>query len=354
MRFEKNKTSAYLVYVHLGQNPSPTLLEFSFQAQSILPGSKLMLVTDHPENWQAFPGEVITYKSEKDFKGLSRFKKNHKELNSIANGYWVFTLQRLFALTNILKFVDDDTPIIHFESDVQSFITQPILELMQNELKSVHVPRFSNDAGIASTIFFRNKLQLENMLANSDDALIVDLEIKSDMELLGKLLNSGKVEELDSGRSSYFGPKILYFEYEVVFDGAGIGQYLFGQDPLHTNNRRISGFQNPDHTVNFANAEWGIDTLSGFDYVVFKYRGVKYLVASMHIHSKALLPQVSGDSKIWNRSIGEANGTLARAIGDFVPDLIHSQKISLVNRLRIARKNGLLQTLQRKLRANLK
>lgn len=354
MKLENNRTSAYIVYVHLGQNPSPTLLEFSLQAQSILPGSKAILVTDHPENWQAFSGEVIRHKLEIEFKGFSRFKKKNKELNSIANGYWVFTLQRLFALNNILQIADDDTPIIHFESDVQSYITQPIFELMQQELHSIHVPRFSNHSGIASTIFFRNKLQLEAMLEYCDDALVADPEIKSDMELLGMLLNSRKVEELDSGRSPHFGPKIHYSEYQVVFDGAGIGQYLFGQDPLHTNNRRVSGFQNPDHTIHFENAEWGIESLSGFDYVVFKYRGLKYLIASMHIHSKMLLPRVSVDSKVWIRSIGEANGTLPRAIGDFVPDLIHSKRISVINRIRLARKTGLLRSLQRKLRSNQK
>lgn len=349
---EEVRTSAYFVYVHLGVNPSPTLIEFSLQAQANLPKSKAILVTDHPENWSAFPGEVIKHKPNNQFKGMAAFKKRHKELKSIANGYWVFTLQRLFALDDFMKFAEDDIPIVHFESDVQSFITEPILTQMVNQLHSIHVPRFGEQTGIASTVFIKNKNQLRDFLYKCDRALSEKNDMKSDMELLGNLLNSGEVEELSSGRLPHLSSKIFLSDFEVIFDGAGIGQYLFGQDPLHTNNRRISGFQNPEHSIKFVDAKWQIEKIFGTEYVVFEYEKFNYLIASLHVHSKYLLPKVSTSSKVWIRSIGEANGTISREIGDYVPDLIHSQKISYLNRIRIAKKNGIVKTINRRIRAN--
>ena len=106
-----------VVFVHLGDNPSPTLIPFAEFALKNNPDSEFILITDSELTWGNFPGRVVI--AEKNNKAtikhlLRRARYNEK----IAGGYWIKTYERLFALSNLHGKIDPDLRIIHIESDV--------------------------------------------------------------------------------------------------------------------------------------------------------------------------------------------------------------------------------------------
>jgi hypothetical protein len=169
------------------------------------------------------------------------------------------------------------------------------------------------------------------------------------MQLLGKMLDKGFISELPSGRTPYDREDLYWGDLKVLFDGAAVGQYLFGQDPLHTNNRRVSGYQNPHHPIDFQRTYWGISNIESQSFITFNFENSSYVIATAHVHSKEIIPNLELDSAFWTRCIDEANRITERHIGEVVVDVIHSGKINFIDRLRIAKKNGLIKTIKRKL-----
>ena len=84
--------------------------------------AKAYLVTDKSKNWKRFPGEVIQYNKKDRNPFVKSLCRRFPELTSIANGYWISTIERLFALEKLKKVLDKDDIIIHLESDVISFL----------------------------------------------------------------------------------------------------------------------------------------------------------------------------------------------------------------------------------------
>ena len=344
------KPSAYIVYVHLGVNPSPTLIEFCKQSVANLEGSYPILISDHPDRWTKFPGLVIEYEQEKSkSEGMFEFKKRNPEKRSIANGYWLYTFERLFSLKSIEHYIYKDVPIIHLESDVVSYVDHNLLNLMLREVASVSVPRFNEETGVGSLVYFPNYEAVDNFEKQMTSIISRNPNIDNDMNLLGYMLNSNILRELPSGRGSNSEMELSYGNLRVLIDGAGVGQYLFGQDPLHTGNRRISGYQNPFHPITFSDAKWEIILLNNREYLTFISESDQYLIAAIHVHSKAIIPPILSKSNFWIQCLAEANQETERIGSEYIPDMIHSIRISYTNRLRIARKNGLRDTFKKKI-----
>jgi hypothetical protein len=88
----------------------------------------------------------------------------------------------------------------------------------------------------------------------------------------------------------------IFFSY--IFDGATIGQYLFGVDPIHTNNTLIrnSSEKIMDHVKiwDHGSFEW-IQNNEGLFIPYFRMKNTNDIipVANLHIHSKDLISAVS-------------------------------------------------------------
>ena len=340
----------YFAYVHIGKNPSPTLLKFARNLHFRFPESQLILITDRAENWNDFPGIVLEYSSNRRQPGIRNFLAKRREYADISNGYWLFTLERFLALAQLNELALDEVPIIHLESDVAIFLTKDLLNTLKPQLSKTALPRFSDDYGVGSIVYFPNKNHLREFIYLINVELKGKKIIENDMELLGILLNKGLVEELPSGRLESSEIQLTWQDYKIVFDGAAIGQYLLGQDPLHTSNRRISGYQNPNFPQRLSEEIWKIIRISENDFLSYGADGSKRLVLGLHVHAKVPLEPISMADPTWEQIIEEANQIVTRKIGHFTPDLIHSRKISFKNRMRIAKRNGLIQTLKRKVR----
>jgi hypothetical protein len=214
---------------------------------------------------------------------------------------------------------------------------------MKSDFDGVFVPRFSRERGIASLLYASTIKELEAFLEKAQTLIDSDSKLVNDMNLLGQMLNANEVGELPSGRN--LNHLVINSEMNVVFDGAAIGQYLLGQDPLHTNNRVVSGFQNPDFPDWLSSRTWGIQKLKDLDFIVSKSAMDRYFVATIHVHSKQIVPRLSSENTFWKQVIAEANNESPRYIGPLIEDKLHSARLNLLTRIRIARKKGLIKVL---------
>jgi hypothetical protein len=329
-----------VVFVHLGANPSPCLNEMAKIAQHHSTSAQVVLVTDKPELHPHFPGGIVEYIRKTHNPWFDSFAKRRKELSEIAGGYWSHTLERLFALTAVYE-VMGDSMMVHVESDVYLNLERETLSGITRDKSRILVPRYSSELGIASVLIVRDRNVLRDGLTELQRILIEDVDLNNDMNLLGAALKLGVVEELPSNPNF---PIVLekrdLGQAKFIFDGAALGQYFFGQDPFHTDGRRISGYVNADAKFDS----------SGFHYEIRKsYQNKQNVlfvndveVLNLHVHSKLKLSPADIKDLIWERSVKEANHQIDRKQDDFRPDVIHTQQISFVNRFRIARRRGFL------------
>jgi len=340
-----------LVFVHLGKNPSPTLNAFAQVASESLQDVTTYLLTDQADYHPAFPGIVLEIDRSKLPPGFKAHSHRRNELNRIAGGYWRYTLERLFALLQLPDDISPDLPILHMESDVYSSINRNTIQKMLEKVTKTSVVRYSNQSGIASILFSPNRKALEVTLTELDDLLASNRKITNDMELLGLGLNSGILAELPSmpdinwkienkdefGHDSY-----------LIFDGAAIGQFLLGRDAIHTENKIVSGYQNPEFKLKLEKFEWSINASESAlsKHVMAKTSDQEILhVANLHVHSKIILGQ--HNEELWHKMVNEANGVVQRSSTPVDHKHIHTIPVTVRDRIRLIRHRKASLNLQR-------
>lgn len=332
----------YLVYVHIGKNASPILNDVASQA-SPDENLELILITDFPEMHKEFPGKIITYKRSKNKKILKSFNSQYPEKKSLAGGYWLNTLERVFALNSLSSEIDADSQIIHTESDVYSYLSEDFLTIIKSQNYEIALPRFNDKRGIGSIVIFRNYEAIEKSLKLFQN-ILNEINIENDMELFGEALNRGYITELPSDPQRAV--QIQEGKY-LIFDGAAYGQYLFGQDPFHQNGDYISGYVNPYSSVNYTNTNWAISEFRGKSYVSFTTTGKTFFLANIHLHSKEKIEPLDSQSLFWQRVINEANGISPRIRRKSGIESIHNEKPSIYNRIQISRRLGIKKSIKR-------
>ena len=325
-----------IAYVQLGINPSPTLMEFAKHARKYFPRASCILITDNPSLWTAFPGEVVQYRRHDLHEDLRNILSGFPEYAEIAGGYWMFTLERIFALGVLSKTYPKSMPVLHFESDVLSFISPEIFNVLRQNISKTSFPRFNETKGIGSILFTPSLEQMESDL-NRLSALLGDTtQWQSDMEVLGLALRKEFAEELPT----YPADALPYHGEQFIFDGAAIGQYLFGVDPLHTDGKIVSGFQNENYKADLRSAHWEITNslTDGLPRISCELDGKKVTLLNLHVHSKIVLKSISESNEVWSRYILEANSEISRREFYVEVPVIHSAPISFRNRIRILKR----------------
>lgn len=337
--------SAYFVFVQLGENPAPILIDMAGSALCALPGSEAVLITDFPENWKDFPGIRIQYSTSDRSSTFLKFIRKNRELLRISGGYWLFTLERILSLQIASRTLHAGVPIIHLESDVFSMIDSDVLNYLVNEHKCSAVPRYSELQGIASIIFSPSISQLCSDINKLEELLALNHFIDNDMALLGEALNSGVFGQLPSS------PIETSKDKGILFDGAAYGQLIFGQDPLHNGGIRKSGYMNPSFNINLKEVKFELtEDSSNRSTLSIRWRGNSYRLANLHIHSKENVPVIEQNEQYWHRVLGDVNAGIFRINEIKIVDLIHSRPIKVIDRFRRARKVGFIRQACRSLR----
>jgi len=291
-----------LVYVHLGKIIPVELLHHAKLACSIMAAHDIYLITD--TECEDFPGEVISCLSVDWDERFNRYLNRFPEISETDHGYWDVTLRRLIALELLTKIVDKETKIIHVESDVMILLPIPQILSALEGFKLPGIPRLAEN-GVASFLYFPSIVQLsffcENVLC-----ILESTEVPlTDMKLLGIGLSHGWLQEIPSTPSN-----AILENTQIIFDGAAIGQYLFGVNPIHTGGFLQSGFQNPYFGDDLSAIHWEMESNADLDFpcLVAKSGHHRFVIANLHIHSKDLLPFPDMNSNRWIRAIQEANG----------------------------------------------
>jgi len=343
-----NRTS--IVYVHLGHNPSPTLIPFSKLIKSQLFDTDLYLITDLPFNWKGFPGTIIEYNKKLRLKEFNKYVKKFRIFEEISGGYWIFTLERLFAIHILSQYIDG--PLIHLESDVYPIFSSELIDTLHRKVHRVAVPRYSESRGIASFLYAKSFKDYLEML----EQLLYELNkgtkfLLGDMDLLGVALNKKIIQELPTYPSDSWEVNFNGKFRHIIFDAAALGQYLFGQDPFHTDGFRISGYKNPDFKIDLSNYSWNLtEDFTKHTSLNFEMSGKKFYPVNLHIHSKELLPPIDLNNTRWIRAIEEGNGHTERLRSEKILNTIHSKPIDFSTRLRLAQRTGMIKAFMRVLR----
>ena len=247
--------------------------------------AKAYLVTDKSKNWKRFPGEVIQYNKRDRNPFVKSLCRRFPELTSIANGYWISTIERLFALEKLKKVLDKDDIIIHLESDVISFLRKKHLRLFRERQINVACPRISEDIGIGSLIYARNIDSLICSLNRTAKNFKIGLQWRSDMEFLALAQKMNFIENLPVEISDAWNSKIESDKY-FIFDGAAIGQFILGRDSIHSNSRIINGYINPHFNSRITEFKWQLSDEKENLSLSIRYMSKFYEVLCLHIHSK--------------------------------------------------------------------
>jgi len=315
--------SATLIYVALGPNPAPTLNLFASYALEKLPGASAVLVTDRVEHWEAsFPGSVISYSDSDRNPAIVLAESREVSRRFVANGYWVRTLERIFALQKACEYIRHERPVIHFESDCFSQVTPEVLSELESRCRGTAVPSDAPSSGCASILFAPSRGSLIKGIEALADILGQQSSWISDMELLGLGIRSGVLEELPTRPER--GWPIRHFSEDgeatpstLIFDASALGLYLFGKDPLHTEGKIMGGYQHVRFEHDISSWQWDIQPSKApndGDFLIELTAGEfgHVVPANLHVHSKELLPALKKSSDFWNRLVREANGTARR------------------------------------------
>ena len=353
-------TPPVVVFVHLGENPTPTLVHFARVVKTRLPNADVVLITDLPGSHRAFPGRLIEYQNGIVPESIAVIRRRFPERKQLAGGYWIHTLERLFALLQLQADLDD-SPILHIESDVLLSVTQEHLVALNRYCRRTSVPRYSSDMGIASLLYSPSMEQLHHDLGVLENILVQNINLGgkflTDMQLLGLALNSGALQELPTLPEKAWGLGEMTENRKLVFDGAAYGQYLFGRDPVHSSGMRMSGHQNEFFPHQLSTFDWSLrQSRDGLFTAGFMWDGSHFEIACFHIHSKEIVELPHFGSARWTRAVDEANGLCERKATGPHPDHIHSQRVSFLNQIRLSRRNGkirfLLDVLRRRKLSN--
>ena len=325
-----------VVFVHLGKNPASTLNWYASQVERNISNKHLCLITDNPRNFLDFPGKILSYNPTEINKGLKKFSRTNPTFKKLSGGYWKFTTERLFALSELSSYYSDSHPVIHLESDVLFLANDQQLKNIIIKIDKTSVVRYSESDGIASILIAPALSELIQSLNCLGRILQVNRHIFSDMELLGIALNQGILGELPNSPDKAW---VVNAEtrYSIFFDGLYFGPYLFGLDPVHTENNSVNGYINPKCNYSLNESKWTLYEPREFEGLSLALLGAHHpsFPLCLHVHSKMLIDRPTTQNLFWRKLVADINSQnfTLNVPADSTP--IHSRSIKLQHRLSI-------------------
>ena len=298
------------VFVHLGEHLPNELIRNAENAISLNLNVRVLLLTDSTE--KGFPGEIVAVDNGQLQRMIAPYLERFPEIKEFEGGYWEKTLTRLLALSYLKNSIDERSAVFHLESDVLMAIPfELILSIISSEYESSLplYPRLGNK-GIGSIIYFPDFSAISTFINHSAMLINSSKQKINDMELLGYALENNWAAELPSFPRGKNKSTCKHNSKFLLFDGAAVGQYLLGVNPIHTNGIIVSGYKNPYAEIDFSDVKWEVSNFPGSKFPTIKlvYMENIYFMANLHVHSKELLSQISLTSDEWKRIIYEANG----------------------------------------------
>lgn len=282
------------VFIQLGSDLPPHLFKNLKLVHEMFPLTRINLVTSKRV---VIGNELAEFVSQTEYESNPELDQllNAKSFNlSFRNGFWRYSLERLFAMAYLHE-QRPDRSLLHIESDVLLLQGFPLKNF--TSVGKIAWMTVDPKKDIASLMFFPDVLASKIFLDDLVD-FVTNAKSPTDMTALNHLRtenpnkycllptwNRGLPEltsksTIESVTASVFGGGL--------FDAAGIGMWLTGFDP-----RNSYGFTKFFATVDLKNAGFHIDpsaySLEFSDDGKLFYRNNQDLfqVYNLHIHSKS-------------------------------------------------------------------
>ena len=216
------------------------------------------------------------------------------------DGFWSFTTERFFYLSDAMELFDLKN-VFHLENDNMLYADlETLLPVFKQHYPGMGIILFDDDHCVPSFMYIANKQPIQKLCAE-----IVPLARKGvdDMSSLGTFKKRNPKEVVDclpiimeryprnilvqSKNPSLFSTHLDAFQ--SIFDGASIGQYLGGWDPIHGPERAKPGTVREECVFDPSCLKfiWEKDEEGrNVPYVV--HQDQCYRINNLHIHSKNL------------------------------------------------------------------
>ena len=233
-----------VVFVHLGnQLPRwliPSILDFKKSHDG-----QVYVILNNKSNSDSLRSKKISTWIVDDKKITLPDTLENKDLYYFRNGFWRESTRRFWALKEFQK--DFRYPIIHFESDVKVFKNFPYNSFLQLD-QPIAFPLSAPGYGVASVFYSREFHALDELLGNWGDSssqkkLAEITHFVNDMTLLGSSVINypylvtnlptvhPKCNCIEHHKViTHYDLSANFKIFSGVFDGATLGQFLFGFD----------------------------------------------------------------------------------------------------------------------------
>jgi hypothetical protein len=237
-----NKAQLRFVFVQLGRKPEKYVRKSISNCRRIYPAIPITLIGNSLQTRQAAVSLKISYSHFEINPTLENILGERELSKDFRNGFWVYTLQRLFAITDF-HLNNPFQKILHIESDVSLSSNFPIAELILED--QIHWLPFNHERDVASLVYLPSQSETQWLQERFIESLASKRDL-TDMTLLreisknypdrimyfpvaespdSQLLNKDASEEFSRRASIQFG------KFQGIFDAAPIGMWLTGQDP---------------------------------------------------------------------------------------------------------------------------
>ena len=299
-----------IIFVHIGKT-LPIYVEdavdqaalFNEECDIYLLGN-LKAVSQLSKKYEKTNVTIVPIENIKKSKAHKQFIKGSKLSRSFRDGHNNHASERFFFLADFAK-KENLEHIFHLENDVMLYVDLNELFPLFKMLYSNIAATFDNDSRcVPGFIYFKNKDSLEHLtnfmqkeaaLDHNDMEAIACYSEYYNAEYIDHLPITVKDYELDYPMVSITGLKSSHkYKYQnhielfkSLFDAAAFGQYLGGIDPR--NGPSEVGYVNVDCLINprHFSYTWEADKKKRMVPYV-SYKGHKYRLNNLHIHSKEL------------------------------------------------------------------
>jgi hypothetical protein len=206
--------------------------------------------------------------------------------NNFRDGFWNRTSSRFFIISNYAK-AKNLKSFFHIENDVALFSNlikfQNILEKTNKEVALV---MDAPNRCIPSIMWFK-----DHCILNDISNYIFKNNHLNDMQSLSEFfhINRDRVFNFPIipkfNKNSNIDYSNYFDEFNSIFDGAAIGQYLFGIDCLENPNKKTTGFVN--ETTIFKSSDFRYFFKNGYPYMILD-SNEEVPINNLHMHCKNL------------------------------------------------------------------
>ncbi len=280
-----------IVFVHIG-DALPSYAEIAIQqALAFNPKTPIyMISSERALAHLQLPVHKIAYETLAPSQEHSDYRARYPHL-----GYWRYVVERFFYLDEFLT-QHQLEHVVHLENDVMIYFElEQLISVFDRCYSSVGGTFLNDGEGVPGIVYIPNKESLRSLMP-----FFAEMGGKghSDMRIFGQLRQRKMIQDLPIIPANY--PKEHRMntpnperftehveEFGSIFDGAALGQYLGGVDPLFGPPK--PGFVNWNSVFDPRHFEysWEVDE-QGRNIPYLHSTCRKYRINNLHIHSKQL------------------------------------------------------------------